>query len=299
MELRHLQYFIAVAEELNFSRAAERLHMAQPPLSQQIRQLEEELGFQLFHRTKRQVQLTAAGQVFFREAKAILGQVEQAIQTGQQASRGETGRLVIGFVSSATYNILPSILQAFRQAIPAVTLELRELTTNQQLQLLASGQIDVGLVRPSVEQPNLHSEILFEESLMAALPLAHPARKRGKISIKSLIDEPFILFPRSLAPGLYDPIISFCQQAGFSPQVVQEAIQMQTIVSLVAAEMGVSIVPMSLQHLQRSGVIYKPFQEKSPLVAIALLWRHPLTPIVQRFLEIARQVSQRLGIPMK
>jgi len=299
MELRHLQYFIAVAEELNFSRAAERLHMAQPPLSQQIRQLEEELGFQLFHRTKRQVQLTAAGQVFFREAKAILGQVEQAIQTGQQASRGETGRLVIGFVSSATYNILPSILQAFRQAIPAVTLELRELTTNQQLQLLASGQIDVGLVRPSVEQPNLHSEILFEESLMAALPLAHPARKRGKISIKSLIDEPFILFPRSLAPGLYDPIISFCQQAGFSPQVVQEAIQMQTIVSLVAAEMGVSIVPMSLQHLQRSGVIYKPFQEKSPLVAIALLWRHPLTPIVQRFLEIARQVSQRLGTPMK
>ncbi len=296
MELRHLHYFVAVAEELNFSRAAERLHMAQPPLSQQIRQLEEELEFQLFHRTKRSVQLTEAGQVFLTEAKKILQQVDRSIQTGRQANRGEVGHLVVGFVSSAAYNILPPILQTFRRSLPDVTLELRELTTNQQLQLLLDGKIDVGFVRPPVEPFDIQSEIIFHESLMVALSASHPMRKRAKVSIQALAEEPFILFPRSLAPGLYDPIISLCQRAGFSPNVVQEAIQMQTIVSLVAAEMGIAIVPASLQNLQRSGVVYKPFREQTPSVAISLIWQQQPAPTIQRFLDIARSACSSKNV---
>ena len=291
MELRHLRYFIAVAEELNFTRAADRLHMAQPPLSQQIQQLEAQLGFQLFRRTKRTVVLTDAGQVFFEEAQKILLQVDRAIQLGQQTSRGELGQLTIGFVSSAAHNVVPAILQQFRTLNPAVLLELHELTTNEQLQRLRFGQIDIGFVRPPVEEDGINSEIVFREPLIVALPQTHRMAKCDRVELRALKDEPFILFPRSLAPGLYDPIVSLCQQAGFSPRAAQEAIQMQTIVSLVAAEMGVAIVPASMQNFQRSGVVYKALSESTCIVAIALIWRSDPTAAVQRFLKVARQIS--------
>ncbi|MEG4585232.1 LysR family transcriptional regulator [Microcoleus sp. MOSTC5] len=291
MELRHLRYFIAVAEELNFTRAAEKLHIAQPPLSQQIQHLEAELGFQLFRRTKRTVQLTAAGQVFFEEAGKILLQVDRAIELGRQTSRGELGQLTIGFVSSAAHNVVPAILQAFRTRCPAVKLELHELTTNEQLQRLRFGQIDIGFVRPPVEEEGINSEIVFREPLIVALPETHHLADRANVELRELSAEPFILFPRSLAPGLYDRIVSLCQQAGFSPIAAQEAIQMQTIVSLVAAEMGVAIVPASMQNFQRSGVVYKALPESTCIVAIALIWRSDPTAAVQRFLEVARQIS--------
>ncbi|HSF72719.1 MAG TPA: LysR family transcriptional regulator [Microcoleus sp.] len=291
MELRHLRYFIAVAEELNFTRAAEKLHIAQPPLSQQIQHLEAELGFQLFRRTKRTVHLTAAGQVFFEEAGKILQQVDRAIQLGRQTSRGELGQLTIGFVSSAAHNVVPAILQAFRTRCPAVKLELHELTTNEQLQRLRFGQIDIGFVRPPVEEDGINSEIVFREPLIVALPETHPAADRTHLELRELSTEPFILFPRSQAPGLYDAIVSLCQQAGFSPIAAQEAIQMQTIVSLVAAEMGVAIVPESMQNFQRNGVVYKSLPESTCIVAIALIWRSDPTAAVQRFLEVARQIS--------
>ncbi|MEG3839643.1 LysR family transcriptional regulator [Microcoleus sp. herbarium14] len=290
MELRHLRYFIAVAEELNFTRAADQLHMAQPPLSQQIQQLEAELGFQLFRRTKRTVVLTEAGKVFFEESQKILLQVDRAIQLGQQTSRGELGQLTVGFVSSAAHNVVPAILQAFRTLHPAVKLELREMTTNQQLQRLREGQIDIGFIRPPVED-GVNSEIVFREPLIVALPQTHRMADRAYVELRELSTEPFIMFPRSLAPGLYDPIVSLCQQAGFSPRAAQEAIQMQTIVSLVAAEMGVAIVPASMQNFQRSGVVYKALSESTCIVAIALIWRSHPTPAVQRFLEVARQIS--------
>jgi DNA-binding transcriptional LysR family regulator len=294
MELRHLRYFVTLAEELHFRRAAERLHIAQPPLSQQIRLLETELGFQLLHRTKRTVQLTEAGQVFLAESRRILKQLEQAIEVGRQISRGELGQLVIGFVSSAAYNILPEILRTFRTCVPAVALELHELTTEQQLHWLRERRIDVGFVRPPVEDDALSSQVIFEEPLMVALPEAHPLASPAQVSLRSLSNQPFILFPRYLAPGLYDQIISLCQQADFSPTVAQEAIQMQTIVSLVAAQMGVAIVPASLQNLQRTGVVYKALQEPTPKVAIAVIWRrHDPSAAVQRFLEIARQIAQQ------
>jgi DNA-binding transcriptional LysR family regulator len=292
MELRHLHYFVAVAEELHFSRAAERLQMAQPPLSQQIRQLETELGFQLFHRTKRSVKLTVAGDVFLAEVQQVLQQLQQAVQLGQQTSRGERGQLVIGFVSSAAYNILPMILRQFRTLVPDVKLELRELTTERQLELLQVGQIDIGFLRPPLEDTRLCSELVFRESLVIALPATHPLASHSAVALRSLATEPFILFPRGLAPGLYDPIISLCQQAGFSPTIAQEAMQMQTIVSLVAAEMGVAIVPASLQNLQRIGVVYKPLQDVTPEIAIAMVWcKQTSSPILEQFLNQVRTLG--------
>lgn len=259
---------------------------------QQIQHLEAELGFQLFRRTKRTVHLTAAGQVFFEEAGKILQQVDRAIQLGRQTSRGELGQLTIGFVSSSAHNVVPAILPAFRTRCPAVKLELHELTTNEQLQRLRFGQIDIGFVRPPVDEDGINSEIVFREPLIAALPETHHLVDRAHLELRELSTEPFILFPRSLAPGLYDPILSLCQQAGFSPIAAQEAIQMQTIVSLVAAEMGVAIVPASMQNFQRSGVVYKALPESTCIVAIALIWRSDPTAAVQRFLEVARLLQR-------
>lgn len=294
MELRHLRYFVTLAEELHFGRAAERLHIAQPPLSQQIRQLEGELGFELFYRTKRKVQLTEAGQVFLDEVQQIMRQLQQAIQVGRQTSRGEIGQLVVGFVSSAAYNILPTILRTFRSCVPGVSIELHELTTDQQLEWLREGRMDVGLLRPAVEENRFSCETIFQESLIVALPEGHLLGSQSNVCLTSLANEPFILFPRILAPGLYDLIISLCQQAGFSPKVAQEAIQMQTIVSLVAAEMGVAIVPASLQNLQRIGVVYKTVQEPTPKVSIAMIWRkNETSPTVLRLVEIVKQAAQQ------
>lgn len=293
IELRHLRYFMAVAEELHFGRAAARLHIAQPPLSQQIRQLETELGFQLFHRTKRQVQLTEAGHVFWDECQRLFRQLDQAIQRGRQVSRGEMGQLVLGFVGSAAYNVLPLILQSFRASVPAARLELHELTTDQQVQWLKENRLDVGLVRPPVEEAEFNLLPVVYEPLVVALPENHALAPQVQVSLRELATEPFILFPRPLAPGLYDQIISLCQHGGFSPDIVQEAIQMQTIVSLVAAGIGLAIVPVSLQNLQRTGVVYRPLKEPTPKAAIALVWRKGESlPLVQRFLHIVQQVAE-------
>ncbi len=197
------------------------------------------------------------------------------------------GQLVVGFVSSAAYNILPDFLLHFRNNNPSINLELRELTTDEQLRWLQSGRIDVGFVRPPVDNNIYESKIVFKESLIVALSENHLLAKQENISLSSLINESFILFPRILAPGLYDLIISFCQQVGFSPQLAQEAIQMQTIVSLVAAEIGVAIVPESLQNLRRTGVVYKSFVEETPKVSIAMIWRkNDVSVVLDRFLEV-------------
>lgn len=292
IELRHLRYFLAVAEELHFGRAAARLHMAQPPLSQQIRQLEAELGFKLFHRTRRQVELTTAGHSFLADCQGILQQLDRAIQRGQQINRGELGQLSIGFVSSATYNVLPSILRTVRQTLPEVTLTLRELTTDQQLADLQAGRLDVGFVRPPVDLATFATLTVLREPLAVALASTHPLAASAAVSVRSLVHEPFILFPRPLAPGLYDQIIGLCQQADFSPAVAQEAVQMQTIISLVAAEIGIAIVPQSLENLQRTGVVYRPLREPTPPATIALIWpEQGRSPTLQRFLQIVQTLT--------
>lgn len=290
MELRHLRYFTAVAEELHFGRAAAKLHMAQPPLSQQIKQLEEELGFQLFHRTKRSVTLTAAGERFLGETRLMFTRLDQAIAQGRRTSRGELGELTIGFVGSASYSVLPPILQQFRQRFPAVELTLRELTTNVQLEALRENRIDIGLVRPPIQGEGIAQQPVLQESLVVAVSEAHPFAQEDALAIAALAQESFLLFPRVLAPGLYDQIIALCQQGGFSPKVVQEAIQMQTIVGLVAAEIGIALVPASLQNLQRVGVVYRPLVEETPQVEIALVWRQDdPSPTVQQFLHMINQ----------
>jgi DNA-binding transcriptional LysR family regulator len=296
MELRHLRYFLAVAEELHFGKAAEKLHIAQPPLSQQIRQLEIELGFQLFYRTKRSVQLTEAGQVFLEETQQILRRLEEAVEKGRQTSRGETGQLAVGFVSSAVYKILPPILRRFRTSVSGVSLELHELTSDRQIQWLQEGKLDIGFVRPPIAQTSFKIAAIFQESLIVALPEFHPLGDRASISVSLLANESFIIFPRPVAPELYDRIIFLCQQANFSPKVVQEAIQMQTIVSLVAADMGIAIVPASIQNLQRTGVIYKPLTETTPQSAIAVIWRRQETSAtVNKFLEVVRDIASKEG----
>jgi DNA-binding transcriptional LysR family regulator len=295
MELRHLRYFSTVANELHFGRAAEKLHIAQPPLSKQIQDLEAELGFELFTRTKRSVALTPAGQAFLIEVNQIFQQLDRAIDIGKKTSRGELGQISIGFVGSATYNILPVILQQFRDRYPHVQIELHELTTDRQLIWLREGRIDIGLIRPPIVERDLASQVIFQESLVIALPINHHLAMVDSIDLRSLATEPFILFPRQLAPGLYDPIIAICQAAGFSPHVVQECIQMQTIVSLVSANMGVSILPASIQEAQRQGVVYKPIQASTQLVSlgveqiamIAIVWRlNDDSPTINRLLEI-------------
>jgi DNA-binding transcriptional LysR family regulator len=292
MELRHLRYFIAVAEELHFSRAAERLHIAQPPLSQQIQQLEAELGVELFHRkTKRQVQLTEAGRVFLREAYQLLAQLEQAIELTRRTGRGETGQLQVGFVSSVTYNVLPAILQAFRQKFPEVELVLQELTTAEQEVALRNQHIQVGFVHPPLEDDTFSWKCIQQENLVVALPATHPLAKQERIAVRSLTDELFILFPRHLGIGLYDKIVALCQQSNFTPKVAQEAIQMQTIIGLVSAGMAIAIVPSSLQNLQRMGVVYRAIAQATPLVETAVMWQpQKETPVLRQFLTVVERV---------
>ncbi len=297
MDLRHLRYFVTVAEELHFGRAAAKLHISQPPLSMQIRALERELGVTLLTRTQRHVSLTQAGTALLAEARYILARVEQAVLTTKRAGRGEIGELAIGFISVADYNVLPIVLREFRRRFPLVNLNLRESTSDAQLRDLLAGRIDVGFVLPPIAEASLDSMPILREPLIAALPEKHPlARSRGKLALEKLKDAPFILFPRPNAPGLYDDVVSCCKAAGFSPRVAQEAIQMQTIVSLVSAELGVALIPASLINLQRTGVIYKHLRAGSPLTEVRLVWRRgDDLPALRVFIDVAAQASSLSG----
>lgn len=286
MELRHLRYFLAVAETLHFGRAALQLQMAQPPLSQQIKQLETELGVQLFSRTRRKVSLTAAGVVLQQEAQQIFQQLEQAISRTQQADRGEVGRLEIAFVSSAMYSLLPDYLKQFREQYPHVEIVLHELSTQEQIQGLLANRLDIGFMRPPVAQKTLQAMPVLQEPLVAALPMRHRLASQSSLSIREFQGEAFVLFPRAMATRLYDQIISLCHQGDFSPTVIQQAAQMQTILSLVAAEIGVAIVPESLKNLQRRGVCFIPFQEKTPQAEVYVVWQqNQITQTTHTFLQ--------------
>ncbi len=283
-----------VAEELHFARAAGRLGIAQPPLSQQIKALEQEIGVILLSRTKRRVALTAAGTVFLHEARKILGEVDQATHAAQRASRGEIGRLEVGFVSSTMYGKISSIFQLMRVRYPDVSLVLRELASAEQVEAINAYRLDIGIVRPPVAAAeSLVTQVIRREPLVAVLPQTHRLARQMTIPMEALAGEPFLLVPRNMGIGFYDQVMRICAEAGFSPKVAQEeARTVETIVSLIAAGMGVSIVPASLRSLRRSGVVYRSLKTPAPTIDLAVIWRpDDDAPAVRSFLDIIREVN--------
>jgi len=271
VELRQLRYFVAVAEELHFRRAAERLHISQPPLSQQIRALEDELGFALLVRTRRRVELTPAGAAFLRDARTLLAELEGAVATARRIDAGQTGRLRINFVGSALFSIVPGTVERFRAARPGVEIELRERATVDQLRAVRAGVADVGLVRPPIDHDGeLRVQTVLRERTVAALPAGHALTALTRVPLRRLAAEPLVLFPRDQAPGFHDLLIDSLAGAGVAPRVIQYAPEMLTIMGLVAAGTGVSLVPASVRRLALDGVAYRPVSgaPRSELVAI-------------------------------
>ena len=288
MDLRVLRYFVAVAETLHFGRAAAALSMSQPPLSRQIRALEDELGVELFVREPRGVRLTPAGASLLPQARRLLREADAPAAGARELAQGEVGIVRLGFVSTAAYNVLPRVLPPFRRARPGIRLALVEATTDAQLTALRDDALDAGLLVPPVPE-TLRYEPLVREPLIAALPGGR--RWPRGLPLAALAGEPFILFPRRAAPGLYDLIVGLCAGAGFVPRIEQEAIQMPTIVSLVGAGMGVALVPASLAHMRRTGVVYRPLAEPGPPMEVGLAWNQASpSPAVAAFVAHVRGV---------
>lgn len=298
MELRHLRYFVTVGEELHFGRAATKLLIVQPSLSQQIQQLEHELGFPLLYRTKRSVELTDAGKVFLAEAKRVLAQVQEAKRTAQRAHRGEVGRIVVGYISSSTYDVLPMILRVYRERFSDVEVALRELTTQEQLRALEDGNIHVGLLRLPISAPMMHVEVVRREPIVCVLPEEHPLAHHQHIAVSLLAGEPFVLQSRQRGAGYYVQLMNLCLASGFSPNVIQEVTEIHTIVSLVAAGMGVSLVPLSARNFRSQGVVYRELEGTATLTETAVAWpRISRSAIIDNFLTVAREIATNLLMP--
>ena len=291
MDLRRLRYFVAVAEELSFNRAAMRLHMAQPPLSAQIKNLEEDLGVLLFERTSRGVRITEAGEVLLEEARRIFVQVDQTESLVRRVGGGEVGRLTLGFVPSASNETLPPILGAFGERFPGVELFLREMRPDLIVRRLHDRQIDAGLLYLPLEDPMLEVECVSREPLVLALPEKHPLAPQARIDLAAFADEPFILPAKyQQMPGLYGQVVGACRRAGFVPTAVQKDVWlMQTIVGLVAGGTGVALVPASLQNLRWRGVVYRPVEGLAPDVELGVVWRREdQGSVLTSFLKVAR-----------
>ncbi|MBI1942929.1 MAG: LysR family transcriptional regulator [Betaproteobacteria bacterium] len=273
-ELRQLRHFVAVAERLHFGRAAAALHISQPPLSRSIRDLERRLGATLLARTRRRVELTREGARFLEEARRLLAQLEHAVLEVRRIAAGEGGRLRLGFVSLADYGVLPGLLKAYKTARPGVALALREMLSPEQVAALAAAELDFGLLLPPVAGAELEHIVVQRERFLAALPLRHRlARARGRIAVRELAGEAFVMAPREIAPGLHDIVAGLAARAGFAPRVAQEAIQMQTVVSLVSSGLGVAIVPACLANLGRRGVLYREIADAHARLDLWLAWR--------------------------
>ena len=291
LELRQLRYFVAVAEELHFGHAAARLHMTQPPLSQAILLLEELLGGPLFLRNRRSVALTPAGSALLPEARRMLAQAGELPELVRRAASGEAGRLSLAFVSSADYSVLPPFLRSYRAQYPGVQIALQEATSDRQIEDLLHGRVDAGLLIPPLPDKarlELDYLLVLEEPLILAAPAGWaPA---GPVWLREVPAAPLIIFPRPIAPALHDAILGCFRAAGITPEIGQEAIQMQTIVGLVSAGMGLALVPQSVSKLMRPGVEYRALRDTTPLVETGLAWRRDNpSPVLQGFLELLRK----------
>ncbi|HCI2742592.1 TPA: LysR family transcriptional regulator [Pseudomonas aeruginosa] len=298
MELRHLRYFIAVAEELHFGRAAERLGISQPPLSQQIQALEEEIGARLFERTNRRVELTDAGRLFLDESRQVLAQVDKAVLLARRAHLGELGELKIGFTSSAPFtSTIPSSIHAFRKAYPDVHLDLQEMSSRQVLKALLEESLQVGVIRPLALPDAVHWVELFREPLVPVLRADHPlaAGSEDGLAIAALAEEPFVFFPRSYGTGLYDQVIALTRQAGFSPRIAQEASEAMTIIGLVSAGLGVSILPASFRRTRVDGVVYRTLSDPEATTAVWLVRRqNEGSPLALSFIDLVTREAASL-----
>lgn len=295
VEIRHLRYFVAVAEELHFGRAATRLRVSQSPLSQQIIQLERELGVELLERTKRRVELTAAGVVYLEEARKVLASHARAEEAARRAGRGEAGQLVLGFAGSAAYGVLPALLKASRKRLPELGIELRgEMLSSELVRALEEDGIQVAiLLRTSTESPDLAITVVRQEPFVVALPTGHPLTRHRFVDLRDLSAEPFVIFPRRRGAVLHDAVINACHDAGFSPQVVQEATELPTQVSLVAAGMGAALVPASMKNLRYRGVVYRSLLGRPPAPDTAVAWRRGAEPQPLRaFLQVVKEFAQ-------
>jgi DNA-binding transcriptional LysR family regulator len=294
MELRHLRSFLAVAEELHFGRAAARLQISQPPLSQQIRRLEDELGARLFRRTKRRVELTSAGQAFLTEARQTLAQAERAVRVAQRAERGELGELVVGYVTSVSYEPLPDVIRMFRKRFPDVDLRLQNLRSVQQRQALVDRRIDVGFVRPEATDPRLSYEALWRESVVVALPGNHTLARRAIVDASDLATELFVVVAPDDASAFHDQVLALCRRAGFIPRVASRVPDVQAAIALVAAGLGISPVPAAAQGFKRKGVVYRPLRPYTFRMEMGLAWRRDDDSVlVQHFRRVARETARR------
>ena len=287
IELRQWRQFVTLAEELHFGRAALRLHMTQPPLSQAIQGLERALGVALFARTRRSVVLTPAGAALLPQALRLLSAAEALPRVAQAAAAGLAGQLRLAFVSNIAYGPLPEWLRSFRQSHPDVALQLREATLDVQLQAFDADEIDAGFVlqAPGAALPGFASWRALNEPMVMALPEHHPQAAMPGLQLADVATEPLVIFPRQIAPSLFDAVLAAYRRQGATPQIGQEAIQMQTIVNLVSAGMGVAWVPESVTRLQRPGVVYRAVADAGLRCETRLVWREPAAPVVQRFVD--------------
>ena len=291
IELRQLRYFVAVAEELHVGRAALRLNMTQPPLSQSIQGLEALLGAKLFIRQKRGITLSEAGHALLPEARRLIKECQALPELVKSAALGETGTLSLAFISTADYGLLPPVLREFRKNYPKVQLSLREATSDVQLEALRLGQIDLGLLIPPVPDKlsNIlnYQTIMSEPLILAAASDAPWLKNRKHVSLTATQGQPLIIFPRAIAPAFYDAILGCFQQVGITPEIGQEAIQMQTIIGLVSAGMGIALVPQSVSNLKRPGVLYCGLTQATPQVETGIAWRKDNhSPVLQAFIAL-------------
>jgi DNA-binding transcriptional LysR family regulator len=291
IELRHLRYFAVVAEELHFGRAAGRLALSPPSLSIQIKQLEEIVGARLFDRHSRRVLLTDAGRVLAEATARLFRDVEAAMAATRQADAGHSGELRVGFGPTLMLSTLAQVVRAYRSRYPGVHIDLRELPTTEQIAALLRGELDIGLVRGAEADPRLHVEPFAREPLLIAVYRDHRLARAARVPVSSLAHEPWVLFPRAIAPLLYDQVVRLCRESGFTPDVVQESREVYTTVGLVGAGVGVTIVPATVQRMSWKDVVYKPIPRAAVQLSIVRA-SGVVRPVVETFLTVARKAAR-------
>ncbi len=289
IELRHFRYFLAVAETLHFSQAAERLGMAQPPLSQQIKRLEQLIGHRLFERTTRGVKLTLAGQLLAERARSTIEKVQDDIAQVRRLGRGEEGTLTVGFSGSVMFTDLPAAIESYRRRYPKVELRLRELSTSAQISALLTGIIDLAFLRDGDRTEGIEISTLFEERYVAVLPEAHGLAGRRSLRVRDLQREPFILFARRMGPLAFDRTVACCERDGFRPNIVQDAPQWPTLVRLVAAGLGVSLAPACVASVAIPGAVYREVRGACRTTVDLGIKTGAATTLAGNFIAIARE----------